>query len=635
MFEKPKWIWNKETHGEDQYAEFCDTFEADGSAKMRISVCGDYTLFVNGKYAASNQYGDFDHYKIYDTIDITQYLQKGANTVSILVWYFGKSGMRYFTDTPGLIYEVESNGTIVAASSGDTPSRKSRAYQSGRCKKISNQLGYGFKYDATRQDGWLSGDLKGFDKSEVVQKACRLYPRPIAKHRSDKLLTGRITSEGCRYIVDLGQEVVGLCSLKFASDRVQSINVAYGELLENGGVKRCIGDRDFSFDYVAVKGGNEYTNYMLRLACRYIEINSEYPIDIEYAGIIPQVYPVERRTMQLPDELDRRIYDICVNTLEKCMMEHYVDCPWREQCLYAFDSRNQMLSGYYAFEGGNYDYARANLLLISKDRREDNILSICFPSNEKLSIPSFSLHYIVAVCEYMQHSGDMSLGAEVMQKLQSLLRAFLDNTKDGLVCRFPESYHWNFYDWSEYMEGRFGKEEGQKSDFMINCLMVMALNSYDKICSMLGCDNLFAGRGEQIAKAADKAFFNEESGLYFVSGKTEKPTELANSLAVVCGIAKGERGEYICQKLVSGKLIECSLSMKAFKYDALLATDSAKYKPAVLDEIRATYKPMLDFGSDTVWETAAGASDFDNAGSLCHGWSAIPVYYYHKFVRDI
>ena len=29
--------------------------------------------------------------------------------------------------------------------------------------------------------------------------------------------------------------------------------------------------------------------------------------------------------------------------------------------------------------------------------------------------------------------------------------------------------------------------------------------------------------------------------------------------------------------------------------------------------------------------TYIGASAFDNAGSLCHGWSAVPVYYFHKF----
>ena len=70
--------------------------------------------------------------------------------------------------------------------------------------------------------------------------------------------------------------------------------------------------------------------------------------------------------------------------------------------------------------------------------------------------------------------------------------------------------------------------------------------------------------------------------------------------------------------------------MKAFKYDALLKTDESKYKNIVLNEIRKDYKAMLDAGATSAWETADGASAFGNAGSLCHGWSAIPVYYYHK-----
>jgi hypothetical protein len=39
---------------------------------------------------------------------------------------------------------------------------------------------------------------------------------------------------------------------------------------------------------------------------------------------------------------------------------------------------------------------------------------------------------------------------------------------------------------------------------------------------------------------------------------------------------------------------------------------------------------MIDAGSTTVWETINGSVDFDNAGSLCHGWSAVPIYVYNK-----
>ena len=72
-----------------------------------------------------------------------------------------------------------------------------------------------------------------------------------------------------------------------------------------------------------------------------------------------------------------------------------MDTPWREQCLYVYDLRNQALCGYHAFENGNADYVRANLKLISQDRREDGLLAICYPCGMDLTIPSFSLYYFM------------------------------------------------------------------------------------------------------------------------------------------------------------------------------------------------------------------------------------------------
>jgi hypothetical protein len=71
--------------------------------------------------------------------------------------------------------------------------------------------------------------------------------------------------------------------------------------------------------------------------------------------------------------------------------------------------------------------------------------------------------------------------------------------------------------------------------------------------------------------------------------------------------------------------------MKCFKYDALLKCDKEKYSSAILGEIRQTYEKMIETG--TVWETEIGASDFNNAGSLCHGWSSIPIYYYNILLK--
>ena len=113
---------------------------------------------------------------------------------------------------------------------------------------------------------------------------------------------------------------------------------------------------------------------------------------------------------------------------------------------------------------------------------------------------------------------------------------------------------------------------------------------------------------------------------------TDKDTfnVLSNVLAVLAGIVSKEDVETLCDRFLSADIIDCTLSLKAFKYDALLMANSEKYRDRVLNEIKIDYEPMVKAGATSAWETADGAAAFGGAGSLCHGWSAAPIYYYHK-----
>ena len=75
--------------------------------------------------------------------------------------------------------------------------------------------------------------------------------------------------------------------------------------------------------------------------------------------------------------------------------------------------------------------------------------------------------------------------------------------------------------------------------------------------------------------------------------------------------------------------VTLTLSMLCFAYDALLLIDKEFYKEEILADIDKRWKKMLDAGATTFWETEEGYKDFNGAGSLCHGWSAIPIYYYN------
>ena len=621
---KAQWIWINNQQNKNEYGDFFGSFSARKSdAVCRISCDGDYTLFINGVFVASNQYGDFEHYKIYDEIEIGEYLQDGENEIYILVWHFGQDSQRYITAQAGVIFEIEQDGEIILASDENILCRQNSAYVSGYCKKITAQLGYSFLYDATKEN------IGERIPATLVEKNCKFYKRPIEKlkllERKEISILKRV---GNYYLIDLGEETVGLPVLEFVSECEQKILVAWGEDLQNGHVRRIIGERDFSFEYIAKQGENTYTNYMLRLGCRYLELYAEKPIELKYLGLLPQIYPVQEKAFESKNELDKQIYSVCVRALKLCMMEHYVDTPWREQCLYAFDSRNQMLCGYYAFENKNAEYARANLLLMSKDRREDGLLAITYPCGMDLTIPSFSLYYFIAVKEYIENTGDISLGKEVYEKLISIIETFIKNRQDGLVCTFEGINHWNFYDWSKYMEGKLHEYDTAHPDLMINALFILALENLRYIAEKTGKDFSYGSLIEETRNNARKAFYNAETGAYSLTEKGKEYTVLGNALALLSGIA--DNRESICEKIIKGEFSECSLSMKCFKYDALLLTNKEKWQGQVLDEIRNDYKKMLDAGATSVWETIDGASAFDNAGSLCHGWSAIPVYYFNN-----
>ena len=620
MFENAKWIWYACEGAPNSYGEFYGEFLSSDRATAKISCDGDYTLFINGSFAGSGQYGDFEHYKSVDTIDISKHIVSGINKIAILVWHFGKSTQRYKKYAPGVICEITDGETVLFATDETTLCRQSEAYVNGFEREISSQLGFSYAYDSTKEDLWIQGQGKNMKNAYPVDKKCNFIPRPNEKMCLGEFVKATKIGEN---LYDLGKEYLGLLSFSLASDTDVLVNISYGECLENGHVKRKIGNRDFSIDYKAKSGINQYTNYMLRFACRYLEIDADGDVNIDTIGLIPQYYPVTVKEDSFLGK-DKEIYDICVNTLRLSMMEHYVDCPWREQCLYAFDSRNQMLCGYYAFENGNLDYVKSNLLLMSQDRREDGVLSICYPSGIDLTIPSFSLYYIIAIKEYIENSKDTSIIDKVDFKLVEILNTFLKNSKDGLICSFEKSCHWNFFDWSPYADGYHDEDTRGNVHVGFTILTILALMAYDEIQELCTLPRQFDKKIKELRTRAKEVFFDKNKKIFLVQGNA---TELINALAIKAEVVTGDEAKSICHRLANKEMISCSLSMKCFVYDALIKIDKQQYKDFILNDIRHTYEPMIETG--TVWETVVGAKDFDNAGSLCHGWSSTPIYYFN------
>lgn len=632
VLDNAKWIWCNDKPDCDEYGEFIDTFAFNsGKALLYISADSNYTAYLNGEIVAFGQYADFPYDKVYDVIDITEYCKKGNNRLAIRVWYYGlETTQVYYQGKAGLLYCVTDGDNLLCESCEDTLSRMSPSYMNHRKQIITGQLGYGFGYNAVGEDDWIVCGDDGFMPSVLVEQNLPLRERPCNRLVMKKVALGKEIKRLCenRILYDLGKEYVGFLKLSVTSLKEQDVVISYGEHIVDGSVRRIIDDRDFSVLYRAKTGENEFTNTFRRLGCRYLEIQSESPITVNEIGIIPTMYEVEVKPYPELNEKQTKIYEMCVETLRLCMHEHYEDCPWREQALYCMDSRNQMLCGYYAF--GETKFPRANLELISKDNRKDGLLSICYPMSGELVIPSFSLHYITACREYLEYSGDKEFIKSIYPKLESVVATFVNRIENGLIKPFCDSNdYWNFYEWRNGLDGH-SKKDNKDPDLILNSLLSLTLQNLAVICEELNIENEYRLISDELNQNIRETFYSQENEVFYDFTDYSSYSQLGNSLAILCGAASNSDALKICERLIDDRgMTPVTVSMSCFKYEAWLKTNKALYREKVLEDIENIYTPMIEFGSSTVWETADGESDFDNAGSLCHGWSALPIYYYN------
>ena len=210
-----RWIWAAENAAPDQYAEFLDHFHYQGGdVGLQMSADSNYAVYINGVLAVSGQYPDFPHYKIFDSHDLTPLCREGENHLAIVVWYYGQTTSGYYPGNAALRYELRQNGEVTAASGPDTPSRLSRAYAHGRCKIITGQMGFSFRYDLNHEDGWMLGGGEGFRPSRVVEQDLPLSPRPVHHPVTGKPLEAKLSGQGMHWLSDVGREEVGFLSLR-------------------------------------------------------------------------------------------------------------------------------------------------------------------------------------------------------------------------------------------------------------------------------------------------------------------------------------------------------------------------------------------------------------------------------------
>lgn len=669
-----QWIWAPVDFEENQYVIFEAAFELEDTENVfaNISVSGEYALYINDQWAGFGQFGDWPKHKTFNTHDVASSCVVGCNRLILKVWHMGIDCMVALKGEGRACFEVIQKKKVLVHSGPDSRCRMDSHYRMGcGVPYITNQLGFSFEYDALGRDGDLMPvkccpepksmrmrpvpllKLEPLAAGERCFQGCFIDQMPRTAASGMRMLQSAlacvpdmdlrdgwmeiVSGDGLCLIYDLGRERSGYFSMEVELKENCEILIGWGEHLKDLRVRTAVGGRNFCAVYRGKPGMNRFVHPFRRMGCRYIQLHVYARcVRVEHVGLLPVVYPMGHEvTLSISDGLHQRIYDTALETLKLCVHDHYEDCPWREQALYAMDSRIQILCGYYAF--GERKMPRACVELLAEGQREDGLLEICAPAKAPITIPGFSLAWVVELYEYVCYTGDVQVKG-LMDCVGKIFDAMeRRRINGGCVMSFYEAAYWNFHEWQPGLDGHGPRcHEVGVQDGLLTGWYAIALNCAARLWKILDREDEASAlerRLNGVQKAID-CLWDEERGAYVAfmkDGVGESESALMQALALLSGACPEKRAAFVRERLKTQQgLIPVTLNDALIRYEALMQ-DEAAYADFVFEDIGRTWGNMLMEGATAFWETALGEKDFHNAGSLCHGWSAVPVYFYHAY----
>ncbi len=677
-----KWIWTKE-NAPNSFGEFKKLFHYEGGqAKLQISADYRYAAYINGSFVSNGQYADLPNYKCVNTAEITPFLKQGENVLLVLAWHLGTDYSVCRTMPASVAFEIQVDGHTVAQSDETTLCRKAFGYHGGDL--LTPQLGCGWHYDFTQKEApWelatpVTADFVEAPRSiaqTTVAEFCtsKVVAQGVFRYRSgntaaEKMqtawlasqrfseMTGKIRLGGDRFdhpitfasdggdgvfvLADMGMETCGHLSFQVTVDKPCKMLLGWGEHLADLRLRTAVGPRNFAIEFDLQAGDNRFDDYLMRLGCRYLCIFVEADaVTVGHLGIREVGYPFKFPKKDFGDALLNKIYEVGRRTLYLSAHEHYEDCPWREQALYGMDSRNQMLFGYGAF--GEFEFPRANLMLIARGMQENGLIALTAPAQMPVTIPAFTAYWLIAIGENAEADYNEAFVKEILPYAEKGLEKLLSQEGKNGLDLFSDPAYWNFHEWSDGLDGGEIFRDAPIAEEGDACLTALTAIAAQKIAKLEGAigDHDKAEALEMAAQRLRKSlegYFDPAAGLYasYIKDGVLHGWHAYTQSVILCSCSvPPERAERICDALKMPDtygLVPATFSSLQMKYEALIQHGQMDY---CVQEVGKLFGRMLFDGATSYWETEHGEADFEDAGSLCHGWSAVCCWVLDHFMN--
>ncbi len=348
-------------------------------------------------------------------------------------------------------------------------------------------------------------------------------------------------------------------------------------------------------------------------------------------------YPVEARgSFSCSDPLLNKIWETAAHTQRVCMLDSYVDCPWREQGQWWGDATVQAWVTAYAF--GKFDLLRRGIRQAAQSQTPEGLLFGVFPSQAyDCILPDFNLIWVMSLQYYFLFTGKKDVIEEVFPALEKCLDWFCRHAgEEKLLGPVPGT--WLFLDWQPLIKDQYSA--------IFNFLYIAALRSAVDLAKLLGrLDRARQWKEQELAvtRTVLKRFFDPQAKVFReacdlkTKERSSQISQHSHTWAILLGF-KPELHEHFCRdvilpgmrSLISGKdLVSATPYFYAYVLKALF---QAGFATEAMDFIRKGWGMMLDKGTSTFWESWDAQPGIS---SLCHAWSSSPLYHLSQQVLGV
>ena len=440
----------KNRENANTWASFRKTFVIENKRDIknvlaRIVVDSKYWLYINDALVIKDgavKRGETPISTYYDEVDITPYLTEGENTISILVWYFGRTGFSHVDSTHGaLLFETKIGNEYIV--SDDTwKCIQNPAFLKDDVVNNSRLSESGIYYDARLEiKDWYKKDFddSSWKNARIYGGAGdypwgALYERDIPQYKFGEL-TEYVNFEKYRNYTTKEDELIELelpynmqiiPYLKVEAEEGKEIIISLDSNYTEKG-------KMYKIRYITKEGIQEFESYgWLNSEKMYYFIPKG--VKIISLGYIPTGYNTEMvGSFECNDEFYNTLWDMAARTLYLNMRDTYMDCPDRERALWWGDASISMKQSMYVFDdNANALYDKCIDMLIGW-KYEDVLLTVVPPERTPMQLPVQMLLSVSEMYNYYMYTGDITFLEKVYPHAKSYIELWQMSDQDGLM----------------------------------------------------------------------------------------------------------------------------------------------------------------------------------------------------------